>query len=129
MYKSIISMLMVILPFTIKNLSAQSGAALSQTIRGTITDKVATTPLPGANIVILNTDPLLGTASDMDGNFKISKVPVGKYTLRITYLGYKEILLPNIIVNSGKEVVLSILLEENFVQGNEVQITYKQDKS
>ena len=120
MHKRIIFMVMAISQLAIHSLSAQQ---LSQTIRGTITDKVATTPLPGANIVILNTDPLLGTASDADGNFKISKVPVGKYTLKITYLGYKEILLPNIIVNSGKEVVLSVLLEENFVQGNEVEIT------
>jgi len=126
MFKRIVFILALISSLTGNNLSAQQ---LTQTIRGNVSDKVSTTPLPGANVVILNTDPLLGTAVDMDGNFKISKVPVGKYTLRITFLGYKEILLPNIIVNSGKEVVLNIAMEENFVQGNEIEITYKQDKS
>ncbi len=108
---------------------AAGAQQLSQTIRGVIIDKVTNAPLPGANIIIFNSDPFLGAASDLNGNFKITKVPVGKHTLRITYLGYKELVMPNIIVNSGKEVVLTISLEENYVQGNEVVITAKQDKS
>jgi len=104
------------------------GQTLTQTIRGTITDKVTNTTLPGANIVIVNSSPLLGTATDQDGNFKITKVPVGKHTLRITYLGYKEVTLPNVIVNSGKEVVLNIPLEEEFIQGKEVVISAEKHK-
>ncbi len=102
---------------------------LTQIIRGNVVDKISNTSLPGANIIILNSDPILGTASDMDGNFKIAKVPVGKYTLKITYLGYKDLTIPNVIVNSGKEVVINVPLEENFIQGTEVVITGTQDKS
>ena len=42
-----------------------------QTIRGKIIDTDSKQSLPGANIILLNTNPLLGTSSDMDGNFEI----------------------------------------------------------
>lgn len=108
------------------NLQAQQ---LTQTIRGTISDKVTSIPLPGANIVLLNSEPFLGAASDIEGNFKLSNVPVGKHSLKITFLGYKEILLTNISVNSGKETVLNVAMEEDFIMGKEVVISVKQDKS
>lgn len=121
----------IILSATLSAITLSCGFAqqLSQTIRGTITDKISNTTLPGANIVILNSDPILGAATDMNGNFKISKVPVGKHTLKISYLGYKDLTLPNVIVNSGKETVLNIQLDENFIQGKEVVITGNQDKN
>jgi len=102
---------------------------LTQTIRGTVVDKISNTTLPGANVVILNTDPILGTATDMDGNFKITKVPIGKHTLKITFLGYKELTIPNVVVNSGKEMVINIQMEENFIQGKEVVISAEKDKN
>src|SRR5687768_15135996 len=101
-------------------LNYSTAQPLVQTIRGVITDKVTNTPLPGANVVIVNSNPFLGAPSDPDGNFKIINVPVGKHTLKISYLGYKEVSLSNVIVNSGKEVVLNVIMEEDFIQGKEV---------
>jgi hypothetical protein len=103
-----------------------NGQSLTQTIRGTIVDQVSQMPLPGANVIILNSDPILGETSDADGNFKISKVPVGSYTLKISFIGYKEMILPNVMVNSGKEVVLQINLEEDVVQMQEIVVTATQ---
>lgn len=96
---------------------------ITQNLRGTITAQHVATPLADASIVILNTNPLIGTYADELGNFKMEKVPVGTYTLRISYVGYKELTLPNIVVNSGKETVLSIEMEENIIEGEEVVIT------
>lgn len=101
---------------------------VTQTLRGTVIDQVTNTPLPGATVVILNSNPLKGMNTDLDGNFRIEQVPVGKHTLKITYLGYKEQIIPNIIVNSGKETVMNISLQEDFVQGKEVEITAEADK-
>ena len=89
---------------------------LTQTIRGTIIDKVSKTTLPGASIVLINSDPLVGTTSDLDGNFKLTNVPIGTHALRISFVGYKEVTIPNIIVNSGKEVVLNIPIDEDITQ-------------
>jgi CarboxypepD_reg-like domain/TonB-dependent Receptor Plug Domain len=101
---------------------------LTQTIRGIVADKASESPLPGANIVIENSNPFLGTSSDNNGNFKIAKVPVGRQTIKITYVGYKERVVSNIDLTSGKEVVLNISLEENIIEGKEVEVVGKIEK-
>ena len=125
--KYILRITFLILCFT--NTQFSSAQLLTQTIRGTVVDLVSQSPLPGANVVLLNSEPFNGTATDMDGNFQLKNVPVGKQNLRITFLGYKDYILPNITVTSGKEVVLSIALEENVVMGKEVTITDKIEKN
>jgi hypothetical protein len=103
-----------VLPFCLSVLPLLTmSQSLTQTIRGTVVDRVSQTPLPGSSVILLGTDPLVGTTTDPEGNFKLTQVPIGSHTLRITFIGYKEITLPNVMVNSGKEVVLSILLEED----------------
>ncbi len=99
------------------NLSAQN---FTQTIRGTILDVDAQIPLIGANVLIANTDPLLGTSTDLDGKFKIENVPVGRHTIQVSYLGYEPQSLNSILVNSGKELVLNIELQESMNQLAEV---------
>lgn len=106
--------------FTVTGLNAQH---LTQTLRGRIIDQVTQTPLPGATVMILNTDPLMGATTDLDGEFKILKLPIGTYTIRVSFIGYKDFVLPNVVVNSGKEVVLNIPIEEDIVQMEEIVVT------
>ncbi len=101
---------------------AVNAQPLTQIIRGTVIDKVSQTTLPGASIVVLNCDPILGTTTDPDGNFKFNQIPVGIHALRISFVGYKSITVRNIIVNSGKEVVLTIPIEEDITQLDEIVV-------
>ncbi len=96
--------------------------SLTQTIRGSVIDKISKSPLPGATVLILNSNPLMGSTTDPDGNFKLNKVSVGSHTLKVSFIGYKDITLPNVIVNSGKEVVLTIPIQEDIVQMDEIVI-------
>lgn len=112
--------LILVLLSLIENAYTQS---LSQTIRGTVIDQVSQMPLPGATIVLVNSDPLIGVTSDVEGQFKITKVPVGSHALTVSFVGYKDLTLPNIVVNSGKEVVLTIPIEEDVTQMQEIVIT------
>jgi len=105
--------------FSSLTLSAQT---LTQTIRGTVVDKISQTTLPGASVVLVNSSPLIGATTDLDGNFKLLQIPVGTHTLRISFVGYKEINIPNIVVNSGKEVVLTIPVEEDVTQLSEIVV-------
>lgn len=105
------------------------GQSLTQTIRGTVVDKISKATLPGATIIIEGTNPIIGTTSDMDGNFKLSKVPVGTHTVRISFVGYKELTLANIVVNSGKEVVLTAPIEEDITMMETVVITPEIEKN
>lgn len=106
--------------FFFQNLNAQN---ITQTIRGTIVDKEAQIPLIGANIKILSTEPIMGSSTDLDGSFKIEKVPVGRHAIEITYLGYEPILMPSILLTSGKELVLNVALTESTTQMEEVVVT------
>jgi hypothetical protein len=115
--------------FAIIGVSNVYSQSLTQNIRGTVVDKISKSPLPGATVLIIGSEPLIGSTTDVDGNFKLSKVPVGTHSLKVTYMGYQELTIPNVIVNSGKEVVLNIPIEENIVQMDEIVIEETIDKN
>jgi hypothetical protein len=100
-----------------------------QTVRGVVVDKVSQAPLPGAVVVLVNSNPLMGTSTDENGKFKLEKVPVGKQSLKITFIGYKESFMQNLSVNSGKELVMTISLEEDIKSMEEVVVTAKVEKN
>lgn len=102
---------------------------LTQTIRGTVLDKISQSPLPGATIVLVKPDTLLGTSSDANGKFQLTNIPVGKQSLKITFLGYKELILQNLVLNTGKELVLTIQLEEDIHQMKEAVVTAEQERN
>ncbi len=101
----------------------------TQTIRGTITDKTTGTPIPGANIMIPNTNPLIGTSSDQDGKFRLDKVNIGRLTLKITFVGYNDVILTDLSLSAGKEMVLTIEMEEKVTNVDEVVIKANVDKT
>lgn len=96
---------------------------LRQTIRGTVIDVDTQVPIFGATVSVLNTNPLLGAVTDMEGNFRIENVIVGRRSIKMNYLGYEEVVIPNILVGAGKEVVLKIEAEESIVKMDEVIIS------
>jgi hypothetical protein len=104
------------------------GQQLTQTVRGSITDKITGEPLIGAVVVLKDSDPAIGTATDVDGVFKLQSVPVGRITLYAQMLGYKPVSLQDVLVNSGKELVLQIAMEEDLNQIAEVNVTDEKDK-
>ena len=108
--------------------NAISQEAFTQSIKGTIIDKDAEYPLIGVNVVLVGTDGEYGTSTDIDGYFKLSNVPVGRQALQISYIGYKTITQPNILVSTGKETVIEIQMEEDLAKLDEVVITAQQDK-
>ena len=103
--------------------------AQTQTIRGRVLDKQSQFPLIGANVLIVGSNPLIGAATDVDGYFVINNVPLGRHQVRISYLGYNEQTIPNVIVNAGKQTELNVALEESIEMAEEVVITAKKDKT
>ncbi len=101
---------------------------LSQTIRGTIVDKQTQSPLPGAMIQLLNSDPVKVCSSDENGKFRLEAVPLGRWQIKFSLLSYKE-KVQSIILTAGKEIVLQVELEENALQADEVTIVAEQDKT
>lgn len=104
-------------------LLALAPVALGQTIRGQVVDKNTRVPLPGANVVVLATDPMLGTTTDADGWFVLDAVPLGRHDLQVSFIGYEPVILPEVLVTAGKDVVLTLALREQIVEGEEVVVT------
>jgi hypothetical protein len=92
---------------------------LTQTIRGTIIDTDSKLPLVGATVIITGVNPPFGSATDEKGNFRMEKVPVGRITLRLSYIGYETKIISDIVVNSGKEVVLDFSMQESVIKMDE----------
>src|SRR5258705_14012126 len=86
--------------------------SITQILRGSVVDKQIQQTLIGANVVVMNTQPLMGSTTDEKGSFRIDHVPVGTYNIQVTYIGYEPKIFPNIEINSGKETVITVELEE-----------------
>lgn len=96
---------------------------LSQTIKGQINDAQSRTPLIGATVLVVGIDPPLGGVTDAEGYFRINNVPIGRQTLNVSSIGYEVAVLSELLVGSGKELVLNVSLKESLIQMDEVVIT------
>lgn len=122
---SVKNKIIFILFFICSEIFAQT---LSQTIKGTVVDKQSQYPLPGAVIQVLNSNPILSATTSEKGEFKITGVPIGRWQLKIQLIGYKE-KYQIVVLYSGKESINVFELEENVIQGAEVEVVAEQDKT
>jgi len=100
----------------------------NQTVRGVITDQDSKQPIEGATITIAGSNPLKAILTDKDGIFRFDNIPIGRITLHVSNVGYEKIILPNIVVNSGKETVLNINMQEAVAQLEGVVLTFDKNK-
>jgi len=109
-------------------LAAVATLAQTQTIRGTLYDAASKTPLVGATITIPDSRPFLGTVTDTDGRFRLTNVPVGRIRVKISSVGYEDLLLNEVVLNAGKEVVLDLPLTESVTNLSEVKVAYNRSE-
>ena len=102
-------------------------AQATQTIRGQVFDVASGEPMIGVTITIEN-GTTMGTVSDTDGNFIIDNVPVGRHSVRATFIGYEPVLLKEQLVSSGKELVLTLRMRESISELGEVVIKPRVNK-
>lgn len=102
---------------------------LTQTVRGTVIDKQSQGAIPGAKVMVLDSQPLLAAVTDNEGNFQILNVPVGRLTLVVKFIGYETVTLANLELKSGKELVVNVGIEESVMQLDQVEVTYTDEKS
>lgn len=94
---------------------AQSGS-----IKGQVLDTQTEEPLFGANIIVQGTS--LGAAADFDGEYVISNIPVGEYTLKVSYIGY-ETYSTDVTVVENRTLELNFTLNSVAVEGEVVTVT------
>lgn len=90
-------------------------------IHGQVVDETTQRPLPNANIVLTGTQ--MGAAADTNGYFRIERVPIGSYNVKVLMMGYESRLLLNVIVNPGRTTYLKVELQAKVLQTKAVVAT------
>lgn len=96
---------------------------IKQTVRGKVIDQDSRAELPFATIEVVGMTPPRGTTSDPDGNFRLENLPVGRHTIKVSFVGYEDAYVPEVLLGSAKETVLNIMLTERLTALNEVVVT------
>ena len=132
---------------------AVAGAQINQatqTIRGQVCDVASGEPMIGVTITVENernseghqarlngrvvtfedevNGSTMATVSDVDGNFEIKNVPVGRHSVRASFIGYEPVLLKEQLVSSGKELVLTLRMRESISELGEVVVKPRVNK-
>ncbi|MCF7922918.1 MAG: carboxypeptidase regulatory-like domain-containing protein, partial [Candidatus Marinimicrobia bacterium] len=109
-------LLLAILVFALPLLPASTG-----NIKGRVTDAKTGKALVGVNVIVQKTS--LGSTTDNKGNYKISKVPAGIYTISATMIGYIPETIKTVKVKTGKATTVNISLKTKKLKGESVTIT------
>ncbi len=114
--------LLLLIPalFAIIAVSAQD---FTQTIRGRVIDADSRQTLPGVNVLLPDADTFTGTVTGPDGTFRLENVPVGRVSLRFTYVGFQPAERTNLELTTGKELVLEIEMTESVSKLDEVVVS------
>ncbi len=113
-----------IIPFFITQLIfAQNNR---QNIRGSVIDNLSHTSLIGATVQIMNSAEKKGSITDVNGNYLLAGIAPGRYEIKVSYISYKSVLVPNVVVSSGKETILDVSMEEDLKILNEVIVSGNQ---
>lgn len=115
--------------FSLMVITASSGQEITQTVKGTIIDQDSKSPIIGANVIIQGSDPIKGSSTNLDGEFRIEKVGLGRISLVISSIGYEQRVILNIVVGAGKEVVINTSMVESIYSLDEIVVRPKQNKS
>lgn len=94
----------------------------TQTIRGQVIDSYTELPLPGATVVIIGSDPFKGTSTNAEGAFRFENMVAGRHDIQVSMVGYKTNVMQNLLLSTGRELVLTIRLEEQVYVLDDVEV-------
>jgi outer membrane receptor for ferrienterochelin and colicins len=95
-------------------------------IVGKVSSSPDSTPIVGANIYLELTS--IGSTSNDQGEFELNNIPAGEYTLIASYVGFRPIDTPNIIVGEDEQIRCDLEMEEDIYQSDEIVVTGTRSK-
>ncbi|GAB2709964.1 outer membrane protein [Hymenobacter frigidus] len=90
------------------------------TLSGKVTDKKTSEGVIGATVLVTGT--IQAAPVNVDGSYTLPLEP-GTYDITMTYVGYKPLTFPGIVVKSGATTTLNGLMEESATSLTEVTVT------
>jgi len=101
-----------------------------QTVRGVVLDAFTGNPIIAANVMVPESNPFIGTSTDVKGEFELKNIPTGRCSFTVSIVGYNQQTISNVMIISGKETVLNFKLEEkvNHLGDVVVKASYSKDR-
>lgn len=113
---------LVVYAFLLLTIKSARSQSLTQVVKGAVFDKESEVPLEFATVVVLGTTPQIGVNTDSHGNFRIAGVPIGRYSIQVSFIGYEPTVIPEVLITSGKEVVMNIGIKQSLNQIDEIKV-------
>jgi hypothetical protein len=95
----------------------------TQNLRGRVTDRVTATGLEGAVVTAISGTKEFTCITNSSGDFIVKNVPVGRINVNVTNVGYETFVVPGVLIDTGKEMVLNVDLSESVTAMHEVEVT------
>ena len=105
------------------------GQSLSE-LSGAVSDGDGN-PIVGANVVLEGaalTEGKTGVSSDENGRFVLTDIPINTYVLRITHIGFSELVLTDVSVDGDNELELVMSDELIFIDQSVVSASRRREK-
>ena len=90
------------------------------TLAGKVTDKKTSEGVIGATVLV--TGSILAAPVNVDGSYTLPLEP-GTYNITMTYVGYKPLTFPDIVIKSGETTTLNGTMEESATSLGDVVVT------
>ncbi len=100
-----------------------------QNIRGEVRDKSSGAALQYVSVAVMDAGSQFGASTDSLGRFVIKNVPVGRYDVKASYLGYQPFIAKEVLVTSAREAYIEIGMTENSEQLDAIVVTPQIDKA
>ena len=129
--KNLIFLIIVSLLLALFNLVAAPSANAADEafgkISGQVINKENGQPLLGATISVQGT--ILGAIADLDGNYRINKVPAGTYSLAVTSVGFAKVIITEVTVKVNESTPLNFVLEPQVIETEGVVVEAKAENN
>ncbi len=100
--------------------------AFKQSVKGYVTDAASGKALPGVTVMFQPSG--LSAISDSSGYYVIRNLPLGRYSIEYSTIGYESRTLSDILVTSGKENEQNISLTEKFKNLDNITVSSSRNR-
>lgn len=120
---SVILMTFMLLPGVLHASSPAELPVISDrgSVKGKAVDMMTQQPLPGVNIVIMETS--YGTTTDLNGEYELNNLPQGRYKIRASLVGYESVVLPELIITNARPASADFEMKQSTLELGDVTVT------
>jgi hypothetical protein len=95
----------------------------TQTVRGEVVEATTELPVIGAAVMLKQMDELIASGiTDVNGKYRLENVPFGKYSIEVSFIGFKTYIDNEILVQAGQQTIVNVKLNESSFELAEIDV-------